>query len=122
VHLLPSGRNAIALVKMPTKPEIAKGCSGRTVSPGMSLIKAPLPKKSSISPPPRELERSKYIGKAGRSTVWLMSYDAVTLNPNASNATDATNPARGPAIAKSNKDTIDGGGDFNGVIAPNVPN
>jgi len=106
---------------MPTKPLTANGCSGSTMSPGRSLINAPFPKKSSTRPPPNVLERSRYIGRAGRSIVWLISSDAVMLNPVTRNAIDATSPVNGPASEKSNSDFNDGGGDLSGVIAPNMP-
>ena len=101
------------------KPATANGCSCTTAFGACSGINIPLPRKNSTRPPPKLLVRRISTGMTGNSP--LTSPEAVIPNPLTRNKKETANPARGPAIPKSNRDLKFGGGDLSGVIAPVNP-
>lgn len=84
-------------------------------------MSVPFPKKSSMNSPPSVLERSRYRGKPGWSLDWMKSSEAVISRPATRKKVEASNPAIGPAMAKSKRDRSEGGGDLIAVMLDNSP-
>lgn len=91
------------------------------LSPPSPCIRKPLPRKNSIKPPPRALDRSMNVGSTGNSENCVKDREVISIKPMTKKRSDIVKPAKGPAIPKSNSDFTFGGGDFSGVIAPMQP-
>jgi hypothetical protein len=114
------GSKANAFVNKPMKPAIAAGWRDCTELPDNSDSE-PLPKNSSIRPPPSALDCNIYTGKAGKVEATVTSADTVSPIPTTSISSDVSMPASGPDMEKSYRASKVGGGDLMGVIAPSKP-
>ena len=116
-HSLPRGNRLIAFAIIPANPATTSGCRSIVSTLGSGVSNIPSPRTHCTTPPTRLELRRKLTGSDGKSAVVVGSAVTVADRPAIRSRVEAAMPARGPEIAKSNRELTSFGGDSRGVIA-----
>ena len=125
IYLHPRGNKFNEFIRTPMAPVTAKGCNGIKVDVGSATASVSGPRMVLTIPETKVLcwiNSAERAGKKSYAPVFAPpSIDTVIARPVHNATNEKSNPTNGPDKAKSNKDDLFNGEDFNLVTAPRFP-